>query len=280
LQVRDSTGALQTLKRLAPHKAERTLGVRLAPDGNNKAELVHLRDLATKWANRMRTGHLPRHLVWQSLQTTILKSLSYPLSATSTLTENQCYLILKPVLAEGLSRSGIVRSFPRDVVHGPVRFGGLGITNLFCEQKLTQIELLLKFSTHPTHLTSQVCQLSMEQFKMEVGIEASILSLPFAVYKHLVTPCLLTSMWSFLSNDDMRIEDSVTEIPLLHEQDVFLMNAFISAGIRGNNLHRLNRCRLFLQVVSLAQVSTWDGLHLRCVCARGELFPMEEPTYD
>jgi len=51
----------------------------------------------------------------------------------------------------------------------------------------------------------------MEQLKLEVEVEASILSLLFEVYQHLmVTPCLLTSVWSFLSSNGMRIEDPVT----------------------------------------------------------------------
>jgi len=88
----------------------------------------------------MKTGYLPRYLVWQSMQTTTpLKPLSYPLPAT-TLTGKQCYLILKPVLAaEGLSRSSVVPTFPGAVIHGPVKIGGLGIMILFCEQNLTQI---------------------------------------------------------------------------------------------------------------------------------------------
>ena len=126
------------------------------------------------------------------MQTTILKSISYPLLAT-TLTAKECHTVLKPILAEGLSA----------VVHGPVKFRGLGIMHLLSEQNLTQIELLLKFSTHPTHLTGQLLWLSVEQLKLEVGVNESILSLPYEVYQPMVTHCLLTSVWSFLSKHGM-----------------------------------------------------------------------------
>ena len=169
---------------------------------------------------------------------------------------------------------------PRAVVHGPVKYGGLGIIELFCEQLMAHIELVLKFSTHPKHSTGQLLQLSLEQLKVEPGVEESILSLPFDMYQPMVTPCLLTSVWSFLSKHGMRIEDSATAILLPRELDVFLTTSFVSAGLRGHDLLRLNRCRLFLQVTSLTNISTGDGLRLGRGCLRGELYPMEKQHYD
>ena len=40
LSVRDPTGQIKELARFPVHHAERTLGVRLAPDGNNDAEFA------------------------------------------------------------------------------------------------------------------------------------------------------------------------------------------------------------------------------------------------
>ena len=42
----------------SPNVARRTLGVRLAPDGNNEDEVKHLRGVAEKWKDHIRTGHL------------------------------------------------------------------------------------------------------------------------------------------------------------------------------------------------------------------------------
>ena len=36
--MRDAAGSITDIERLSVQRAERTLGVRLAPDGNNKAE--------------------------------------------------------------------------------------------------------------------------------------------------------------------------------------------------------------------------------------------------
>ena len=107
LDVRDFTGQRKRMEHLAVHKAQRTLGVWLSPDGNSTLEIEYLLGKAKEWGNRIRTAHLPRHLVWESLQTTILKTLQYPTPAT-TLSKAQCDQILSPLLRAGLPRAGVL----------------------------------------------------------------------------------------------------------------------------------------------------------------------------
>ena len=81
LSVRDSDGNIVTLERLPPNTTRRTLGVRLAPDGNNTDEVQHLWSIAEKWKELIRTGHLQRHEAWYALTATIMKTIEYPLIA-------------------------------------------------------------------------------------------------------------------------------------------------------------------------------------------------------
>ena len=49
LKVRDSQGHMGPIERLTTSEARRTLGVRLAPDGNNEAEYKYLREQSQDW---------------------------------------------------------------------------------------------------------------------------------------------------------------------------------------------------------------------------------------
>ena len=167
LTVKDCYGHSKTIERLDVSDARRTLGVRLAPDGNNDAEVQFLTERAKDWADRVRTGHLPRRLVWESMNTTIFKSLQYPLPAT-TLSREQCRAIMAPLLAQGLSASGIVRTMPRVVVHGPIKFQGLGVSDLFTFQKIQHILRILKFCTAADNITGQLIRHSLEATKLEI----------------------------------------------------------------------------------------------------------------
>ena len=106
LSVRGPDGTIKPLERLDPAEARRTLGVRIALDGNNNEEVKFRMSQASKWADAIRSGRLPRPLTWLSMTTSILRSLVYPLPAT-TFTSQECSAILRPVLLAGLPASGI-----------------------------------------------------------------------------------------------------------------------------------------------------------------------------
>ena len=54
LYVRDFNGQRKKLERLSVHEAQRTLGARLAPDGNSVLEIEYLLGKAKEWRNRIR----------------------------------------------------------------------------------------------------------------------------------------------------------------------------------------------------------------------------------
>jgi len=51
-QVKDDKGQTVTLPHLKASKACRTLGIRLAPDRNNKDEYQHLKEVALEWCQK------------------------------------------------------------------------------------------------------------------------------------------------------------------------------------------------------------------------------------
>ena len=146
---------MQTLTRLPVDQVEWTLGVCVAPDGNMKNEFEYLQSVAKEWGEWTRTGHLPKWLAWQSLLMTIMKKLEYPLPAM-VFTEKQCAAILWPLLTPALQAMGIQGNFPRDLVHGPVKYQGLGIPNLYVSQGIAHIDWILKYGTAEEHLMGKL----------------------------------------------------------------------------------------------------------------------------
>jgi len=52
---------------------------------------------------------------------------------------------MQPVLTQGLPTMGTVRMFPQALAHGPFNYNGLDIPNLFMEQTITHVEILIKY---------------------------------------------------------------------------------------------------------------------------------------
>ena len=102
-----------------------------------------LRQKAEEWKPNIQSGHLNRLEAWLALNSTIMKSLLYPLPAL-TLTEAQCTKIMAPVISAGLNCLGVSSKMPRKIVYGNKDEFGLGIINLYYYQGTERISILNK----------------------------------------------------------------------------------------------------------------------------------------
>jgi len=160
LKVRNAQGDLTNIPQLPVMEARRTLGVRVAPDGNNAAKFDHLIQIATEWYMVMKEDRLTHEADAFSVHNVILKQLTYPL-VTMTFTGKECMAIMQPILVAGLPAMGIVRTMAQVVVHGPLCYQGLDIPNLYMEQLLAQLQALLQYSQQAKDVTgSLICYMA------------------------------------------------------------------------------------------------------------------------
>ena len=59
------------------------LGAFLTVDGNDDTQVNEMREIAEQWHKKERVGHLNRIDAWLVLNTTVMKSLEYPLLVTN-----------------------------------------------------------------------------------------------------------------------------------------------------------------------------------------------------
>jgi len=128
LTVQDIAKTRKVIKWLEPHQAYETLGVFLAPDGNLEEQFQKMLTVANKWAENLRTGIISRNEAWLALQSTIMRTLVYPLPAIR-LTKSRCESILASL-----------RHFPRKLVHSTLDYMGLDIKHLFFLQEIMHIK--------------------------------------------------------------------------------------------------------------------------------------------
>jgi hypothetical protein len=162
LYVNDIFGVRKVVKRLEPYQAYETLGIFLALDGNLEAQLQKMKNVAIKWTDNLRTGSLGRSDVWIALQSTILRTLTYPLPALR-LTKAQCESILAPILQYCLPAMRICRNFPRSLVFSTLDYMGLNILHLYYIQEIARIKDVI-FHTFNDTLTGRLYKTSMELF--------------------------------------------------------------------------------------------------------------------
>jgi len=228
--MRDHTQTLSPIKRLQANDAQRTLGVYLAPDGNNKTQLQILLTKTKTWADKAQTGHLNKVAAWLNLTSTILRQVHYVLPAT-TLMQTQCDQVMSPCFRWGLPVAVIMSSFPRAILQAPYDYYGLGLTNLYQEQGIQHILAILRYGPNTDDSTGKLLRLGLETLRLEIGLNGQSLSLDWMALHHLATPTWLSHTWHFMSNNNIRIETDTPEIPLSQEGDQLLTTLFLKAGI-------------------------------------------------
>ena len=135
MSVLTADGRREKIPHLGPGTAKKMLGVWLAPDGSNDKAVEEMSEQARIWADKVRSGHISRHAAWSALNSRIIKKLQYPLLAL-TLDKKECQKTEWPMLKYGLPASGISRTFPRDVLHGPAKFQGINLPSIFTSDPL------------------------------------------------------------------------------------------------------------------------------------------------
>jgi len=82
-------------------------------------------------------------------------------------------------------------------------------------------------------------------------------------------PCWLSQTWQYVSEQNIKI---TTNIPMLAPQcinDQFLMLMFWQHGYKGTQLALLNKCQLWLKVITLADITNGQGRELLTLMLMG-----------
>ena len=248
------------LQRLEPSEARETLGLWIALDGNQTSQFTALVEKANTWAARIQAGRLNFAECWISLKSGILKSLEYPLMATS-LSRAQCQAIMKPLIKAGLPGIHIARNLPLVVRHGPISSQGLQIPDLWILQGIHKLWAYLRHGDQMT-ITGSLIRASFEQATLEVGIN-NLLTHSYRRYGRLLTPCHLANLWSFLDQSQLTLCSRGPLISGHCQGDLLLMEFFGShSSVSLSDLTAINSCRQWFQALRLSDIVSGDGLFI------------------
>ena len=260
LWMRDKSGNKQEVEKLRMDEARTMLGVNLSADGNNRSQVQRMTDAAIQWQEAVRVGRLNRSDAWIGLRTTILKTLEYPLAAT-TLTKQECKSIMAKVLDVSLPAGGVWRHMPRAVVHGPIDQMGLGIPDLYVVQGSQHIRNWVSHCTAGT-TTGRLLRHSLEAMSVEVGSGQDVWKTDFYTYGHLATQSLAKATWHFMTEGHIEMTHPVW-IPHLRENDSFIIATAVRLGWKGKRLEHVNEVRKWMKVLTWAELTDLGGTTIR-----------------
>ncbi len=165
---------------------------------------------------------------------------------------------MSPILAQGLPSAGFIRTFPHALAHGPLKFCSINIPNLFTKQMLTHIQTLLKFSNQPQDLTRFLLRATGESMHLEIGLQGALFEAPL-ILQDLITDSWMKHTWIATWQANILVQADIPDFPLNHYGDKELVQAFLQNRFRQPQLGALRRCRMYLQVLCLSDLTTGTG---------------------
>jgi hypothetical protein len=265
LTMADASGRT-TLEQVEVSEGRRTLGVRLAPDGNNNAEFAYLKGECDQWADKIRSGMLSQKYTWQAFSSTILAKLAYALPAT-TFSKVMCEAITRRLIFATLSRSGINPHISRDLVFGSPQRLGLGFPELYVTQGAQAIARIVSYGTIKTGITSKLLWISYELLCIETGL-ARPLEEDFNELGKLSVPCFFTSIWEFIDMYKIVLYGPRSPVRILRQHDTMIMEK-IKGKLDKYERGLFNQCRIYLKVLLVSDMTTADGRFISWYAMRG-----------
>ena len=265
----DKNNERVNLQNIPVSKTQTMLGVDLAPNGDNTSQVQLLKEKTKKMGELIRVGSLTHNEAWIALQTMAIKTVEYPLPA-STFTKEEIQSIIWPILKHYLPKSGINRNISRDVLFGPIRLGGLGVHDPFVTQGINHITDMIDHLWNNT-LTGKLIQHSIEQLRIEIGSNCNIFEEKINKYEHiLLTKSWIRHTWKFMTQYNLQLIIHTHKFQKRRQHDTIMMEKILQIHTLSKTERRdANKCRIYLRAVSIADITTGDGKRISDFAMKG-----------
>ncbi len=255
--MRGDLDPLCAINRKTHAQAHRTLGVRISPNGNWAVELDHLKNKIRRFNARLHKSFLTSHEVMMAMRTRFEPSVSYSLGVTG-FSEQQCEQLQKLARPVWLQKLGYSLRYPSAVAHAPRDMGGIWMIQFFAFQGHKGLEMMLGHLRAQTEVGKMV-QIGLDYFRLISGRA----NCPFR-YPQETTAYPLKD-WFHLIREYLAKTESCIIYPMPKymlpkcQGDVCLMDHAILPTWSPSDARAINRCRLFLCVIYLSDITHGDG---------------------
>jgi len=263
LDIRLTSGANRTetvaIDRIDVSEGRRTLGVRLDPMGTDKDELTYRIAQGRKIRRRLLRAPTNKAEATTGFEVFTRPAIEYALP-TTCFSKKNCEKIQASYFPTYLSKMGINQMTPAAVRSGPTLYGGMDKREVWTAQGSGHNKLLVSFLRKNDTVGAQL-DVELRTLQLQAGVSWNVLSRDGSRVREYVDKCWATHTWEF--NDGCGLTVQREDAPWLSPQregDKFLLEDIANMPeVTSGDLKYVQRCRLFLQVTTLADICTSDG---------------------
>ena len=257
-----------TIRFISPRESIRILGVHLNPMGIFDFHIDQMKKKADSFASCLRSSRIRIHQSLTFLKTMYSPSMFYSLPAVAA-KEEKWADVQRDLIETVLQKMGASKTTPYPIRHGPNELGGLNLVDLRTETGIARIKFL-RNAIYSNSEAGRLLILSIKATQMEAGIGEHILLHPDIQIPY-VTNTWITSLRTFLSHHSIKINITNTlAIRYNGQRDACIMNPLYLKGYTTQQQADINLVRLYLQVITLSDMSLANGQEIQRSALQGE----------
>ena len=233
----------------------KVLGINVPINGKWEKEFRRWNALSRQYAGVVRRAQLNRqcgNMVYHSLW---LPKVKY-IAGIVNFKKKQWNNIQSPILNECLACSGYNRRMPRAVVFGPAQYGGMGWEEINTTAMYEATNLALKHLKRDDDV-GKLIKINIETTQLLAGVGTPVLELNTCI-KYLEDSWIMT-LHNHLINTGMHLVTQDTWVPNIQRVNDNIIMDMVQGYFSPNELRFINQCRLYLQALSIADITTLDG---------------------
>ena len=257
MKIRQSDrNTVVTIPRKAVEAAPRVLGCHIAANGSWKTEYGKWCSEGARFAHKVKTAKFSRTCGSKVYPSIWLAKLRY-ISSVVCFNKKEAEKINRPVVFRCLPAAGFNSHFPREVVFGPEKYGGLAWESCWSLQILEKIKFCLRHIRKEDKL-GNLLMILIESVQLQSGLIVPILDTRIR-WNEWVEPTWLGNVKEGLDAIEGGIitNSKVPRIP--RRFDRALMEIFNGWSIKKKEMQTLNRCRIYMQVIFVSDIVDFEG---------------------
>ena len=259
IQVTDPhTSITQTLEHLTPHSAHKTLGHYKEPAGTQITQFHQLKKKSDSITKFLWSTPLSREESWLYYQACYLPAICYPLTC-SHLTFQQLDRVQREAMSIIFARCGYNRNTKREILFGPVEYGGANFTHLYFQQGFQQVKYFMR-QWRANSSVGRMFQCALAWTQVSVGTSFPILETTSPPLPHMEVKWI-ASLRKFLASIKAGILLHDPGVPKVQRQgDSYIMDHILeSQTFTPRQIRKLNYCRLYLQAITISDLTIPTG---------------------
>jgi len=187
-------------------------------------------------------------------------------------------MISNKLYSKCLPKCGVSSKFPNDFRYLPHQYQGLGLPDMYYEQESNKLAELV-FKSYSESICWKQLNLSLQIAQSIVGTYDIVLNANYSQLHHLLPETWIKSLWKFVFDQKLQIRGWKANIQAKRQYDPPIMDVFVQKGVSKGTLTILNKCRRYIDAISLSDISTGDGTNLSKLSVEGKRRLMHITSY-